>query len=155
MVKIELYLPHEELLDGMNTRPSSSIHRALTWRRRTPTTAAERTMSAAGVRTASEKSRQLSASSPASSRASGGARVLTRWRGGRRFSWPQEARIYKKVCSTAQLRRCPCLFTSMGHVASMQHTQSCPTFPRPPSLSDGYSGFSGFQTIRMNHLKQT
>ena len=37
--------------------------------------AAERTMSAAGVRTASEKSRQLSASSPASSRASGGARV--------------------------------------------------------------------------------
>ena len=40
-------------------------------------------MSAAGVRTASEKSRQLSASSPASSRASGGARVLTeveRWK---------------------------------------------------------------------------
>ena len=32
-------------------------------------------MSTAGVRTASEKSRQLSASSPASSRASGGARV--------------------------------------------------------------------------------
>ena len=82
MVKIELYLPHEELLDGMNWRSSSSIHRALTWRRRTPTAAAERTMSAAGVRTASEKSRQLSASSPASSRASGGARVLTeveRW----------------------------------------------------------------------------
>ena len=38
--------------------------------------AAERTMSATGVRTASEKSRQLSASSPASSAASGGARVL-------------------------------------------------------------------------------
>ena len=35
-------------------------------------------MSAAGVRTASEKSRQLSASSPASSRASGGARVCAR-----------------------------------------------------------------------------
>ena len=86
MVKIELYLPHEELLDGMNRRPSSSIHCALTWRRRTPTAAAERTMPAAGVRTASEKSRQLSTSSPASSRASGGARVLTRWRGGRRFS---------------------------------------------------------------------
>ena len=34
MVKIELYLPHEELLDGMNRRPSSSIHRALTWRLR-------------------------------------------------------------------------------------------------------------------------
>ena len=35
-------------------------------------------MSAAGVRTASEKSRQLSASSLASSRASGGARVRAR-----------------------------------------------------------------------------
>ena len=86
MVKIELYLPHEELLDGMNRRPSSSIHRALTWRRRTPTATAEKTMSAAGVKTASVRSRRLSASSPASSRASGGARVLTRWRGGRRFS---------------------------------------------------------------------
>ena len=109
------------MLDGMNRRPSSSIHRALTWRRRTPTATAERKMSAAGVRTASEKSRQLSASSPASSRASGGARVLTRWRGGRRFSWPQGTRIYKKVCGIAQLRRCPCLFTSVGYVASMQH----------------------------------
>ena len=85
MVKIELYLPHEELLDGMNRRPSSSIHRALIWRWRTPMAAAERTLPAADVRTASEKSRQLSASSPASSKASGGARVLTRWRGGRRF----------------------------------------------------------------------
>ena len=83
VVKIELYLPHDELLDGKNERPSSSAHRALTWRRRTPTATAERTMSAAGVRTTSEKSRQLSASSPASSRASGGARVLTeveRWK---------------------------------------------------------------------------
>ena len=72
----------QEMLDGMNRRPSSSVHHALTWRRRTPTARAERTMSAAGMRTASEKLRQLSASSPASSRASGGARVLTeveRW----------------------------------------------------------------------------
>ena len=46
--------------------------------------AAERTRSVAGVRTASKKSRQLSASSPASTRASGGARVCARWRGGRR-----------------------------------------------------------------------
>ena len=40
-------------------------------------------MSAAGVRTASEKLRQLSASSSASSRARGGARVFTeveRWK---------------------------------------------------------------------------
>ena len=94
MVKIELYLPHEELLDGVERRPSSSIFRALTWRRRTPTAAAEKTRSAAGVRTASVRSRQLSASSPASSRASGGARVLTRWRGGRRFSLPQGTCIY-------------------------------------------------------------
>ena len=67
-------------------RPSSLIFRALTWRQRTPTAAAEKTMSAAGVKTASERLRQRSASSPASSRASGGARVLTRWRGGRRVS---------------------------------------------------------------------
>ena len=86
MVKIEFYLPHDELIDGKSRRPSSSIHRALTWRRRTPTAAAERMMPAAGMRTASEKSWQLSTSSPASSRASDGARVLTRWRGGRRFS---------------------------------------------------------------------
>ena len=139
----------------MNRRPSSSAHHALTWRRRTPTAAAEMTMFAAGVRTVSEKSRQLSASSPASSRASGGARVLTRWRGGRRFSLPHRTCIYKEVCGTTQLRRRPWRFTSKGHVASMQHTQSCPTFSRPPGLSDGRSGLSGFQTIRMNHLKQT
>ena len=155
MVKIELYLPHEELLDGMSRRPSSSIHRALTWRRRTPTATAERTVSAIGVKTASERLRQWSASSPASSRASGGARVLTRWRVERRFSLLQGICIYKEVCSTAQLCRCPWWFTSKGHVASMQHTQSCPTFPRPPGLSDGRSAFSGFQAIRMNHLKQT
>ena len=40
--------------------------------------AAEKTMSAASVQTASERSRQLSASSPVSSRASGGARVRAR-----------------------------------------------------------------------------
>ena len=59
-------------------RPSSSLFRALTWRRKTPTATAERTMSAVGVKTASERLRQRSASSPASSRASGGARVRAR-----------------------------------------------------------------------------
>ena len=59
-------------------RPSSSIFRALTWRRRTPKATAERTMSAVGVKTMSERLRQRSASSPASSRASGGARVRAR-----------------------------------------------------------------------------
>ena len=58
--------------------PSSSILRALTWRRKTPTAMAERTMSAVGVRTALERLRQRSASSPASSSASGGARVHAR-----------------------------------------------------------------------------
>src|SRR3954462_2691874 len=97
-VKREFYLPHEELLDGKSRRPSSSIHRALTWRRRTPTAAAERTMSAAGVRTASEMLRQLSASSPASSRASGGARVLTRWRGGRSFLY-RRGQVFVRMCA--------------------------------------------------------
>ena len=58
--------------------PSSSILRALTWRRKTPTATTERTMSAIGVKTASERLRQRSASSPASSRASGGTRVRAR-----------------------------------------------------------------------------
>ena len=56
-------------------RPSSSIFHALTWRWRTPTAMAERTMSAVGVKTASERLRQRSTSLPVSSRASGGARV--------------------------------------------------------------------------------
>ena len=56
-------------------RLSSSIFRALTWRWRTPTATEEKTMSAAGVKTVSERLRQLSASS---SRASGGARVCAR-----------------------------------------------------------------------------
>ena len=58
--------------------PSSSVLRALTWRRKTPTATTERMMYADGVRTASERLRQRSASSPASSRASGGARVCAR-----------------------------------------------------------------------------
>ena len=57
---------------------SSSVLRALTWRRKTPTVTVERTMSAVGVRTASEKLRQRSTLSPASSSASGGARVRAR-----------------------------------------------------------------------------
>ena len=59
-------------------RPSSSIFHALTWRRRTPTAMAERTMSAVDVKTVSERLRQRSTSSPASLRASGGARVRAR-----------------------------------------------------------------------------
>ena len=45
--------------------------------------AAEKMRFVAGVRMASRKSWQLGASSPASTRASGGARVCVRWRGGR------------------------------------------------------------------------
>ena len=129
-------------------RPSSLIFRALTWRRRTPTAAAEKTMSAVSVKTASERSRQLSASSPASSRASGGARVC---RGGRRILTVIGQVFIGKGDGTTQLHRCPWRFTSEGHVANMQHTWSCPTFPCPPGMSDGHSGFSGFQAIRIYH----
>ena len=59
-------------------RPSSSIFCALTWQQRTPTATVKRTMSTVSVKTASERLRQRSASSPASSRASGGARVRAR-----------------------------------------------------------------------------
>ena len=59
-------------------RPSSSIFCALTWQQKTPTATTEKAMSTAGVRTASVRSRQLSASSPASSKASGGTRVCAR-----------------------------------------------------------------------------
>ena len=62
--------------------------------------------------------------------------------------------IYRERDGTAQLRRCPWRFTSEGHMANMQHIGSCPTFPRPPGLSDGRSGFSGFQAVRIEHLKQ-
>ena len=58
--------------------PSSPISHALTWWRKTPTAAAEKTWSTASVRTASKRSWQLSTLSPASTRASGGARVLVR-----------------------------------------------------------------------------
>ena len=82
-------------------RPSSSISRALTWRRETATAAVEKMRSAAGVRTALEKSRQLSASSPASSSASGGARVFGRWRGGRRIFDRDGMCIYKERDNTS------------------------------------------------------
>ena len=58
--------------------PSSSVLRALTWRQKTPMATAERTMSAVGMRTTLERLRQRSASSPTSSSASDGARVLAR-----------------------------------------------------------------------------
>ena len=150
-VKSEIYLPQDELLDEAERRPSSSISRALTWRRRTPTAAAEKTRSAAGVRTASKKSRQLSASSPASMRASGAARVCARWQSGRRDNDWGVACIYKDRDDAALLRRCPWRFTSEGHVACMQLIGSCSMFPCTPGLSGGRSGFSGIQAIRIQH----
>ena len=106
---------------------------------------------AAGVRMASKKSRQLSASSPALTRASGGARVCARWRGGRRIFDRDVMCIYKERDGTVQLRRCPWRFTSEGHVACMQHIESCSMFPCTTGLSGGHSGFSGIQAIRMRH----
>ena len=38
-------------------------------------------------------------------------------------------------------------------MANMQHIGSCSMFPRTPGLSGGRSGFSGFQAIRIEHLK--
>ena len=76
--KKRFYLPHEELLDGVGEEaeqfdlPCPNL------------ATAEKTMSAAGVMTTSVRSQQLSASSPASSMASGGARVCARKRSGRR-----------------------------------------------------------------------
>ena len=70
--KKRFYLPHEELLDGVGEEaeqfdlPCPNL------------ATAEKTMSAAGVMTTSVRSRQLCALSPASSRASGGARVCAR-----------------------------------------------------------------------------
>ena len=75
IVKRRFYLPHEELLDGVEGEaeqfdlPCPNLATEDTY------DGAEKTMSAAGVKTASVRSRQLIASSPASSRASGGARV--------------------------------------------------------------------------------
>ena len=114
--------------------PSSSISRALTWRRKTPTAMVDKTRSAAGVRTASRRSRQLSASSAAALRASVGARVCERWRRRKKNFDRDETCIYKDRDSTAQLRRCPWRFTSDGHVANMQLIESCSTFPRTPGL---------------------
>ena len=108
----------------------------------------ERTRSATGVRTASKKSRQLSASSSASSRASRGARVCERWHGGRRVFYRDVMGIYKERDDTAQLRRCPSRFTSKGHVASMQHIGCCSMFPRTPGLS-GWS----FRILRLSGNK--
>ena len=129
-------------------RPSSSIFRAITWRRRTPTVTAERRRFAAGVRTASEKSRQLSASSSASSRATGGARVCERWRGGRRIFDRDVTGIYKERDGTSQLCKCPWRFTSDEHVVSMQHLGSCSMFPCTPGLS-GWS----FRILRFSGKK--
>ena len=108
----------------------------------------EKTRSAAGVRKTSVRSRQLSASSLVSSRASGGARVLSEVRRWKKDFDPDVMCIYKERDDTAQLRRCPWRFTSEGHVASMQHIGSCSMFTHMPGLSGGRSGFSGFQAIR-------
>ena len=62
--------------------------------------------------------------------------------------------IYRERDSTSQLRRCPSRFTSEGHVVNKQHIGSCSMFQRMPGLSGGRSGFSGFQAIRIEHLKQ-
>ena len=102
--KSEFYLQLKELLDEAKRMSSSPVSRAQRWRRKTPTAAAERMRSAAGVRTVSVRSRQLSASSSASSRASVGARVCERWRRRKKDFDRAEIGIYKDRDSTTQLR---------------------------------------------------
>ena len=129
-------------------RPSSSIFRALTWRRRTPTAAAEKTMSAAGVGEVAAAKRFVA-----------GIVEGQRWRqglceSGRKDNDCGEACIYRDRDATVLLHRCPWRFTSKGHMAVMQHIGGCSTFPRTPRLSGGRSRFSGFQVKRIDHLKQ-
>ena len=103
---------------------------------------AERTMSAVGVKTASERLRQRSASSPASSRASGGARV--------------RARVEEEIMTTVK-----CVFIGTG--AAQRYYTGAPgdshlrntwpscsmseVVPRPTHawIVGGRSHFSGFQ----------
>ena len=99
-------------------------------------------MSAVGVKTASERLRQRSALSPASSRASGGARV--------------RARVEEEIMTTVK-----CVF--IGTWAALRYYTGAPGdshlrntwplcgilglfhVPRTPGLSGGRSHFSGFQ----------
>ena len=124
------------------------IFRALTWRRRTPTTTAEKTMSAAGVRTASVWSRQLSASSPASSSASGGARVCVR------VEEEIMTGVRRVFIGTGTAQRYYAGAPGGSHLKDTW--RSCNTL-EVVSRSHAHldcSHFSGFQAKRIEHLKQ-
>ena len=69
------------------------------------------------MRIVSKKSRQLSASSPASTRASRGARVCANWRGGRRDCDRGELSIYKERDNIAYYAGAP----GGSHLKDMWH----------------------------------
>ena len=101
--------------------------------------AVERTMSAVGVRTASERLRQRSASSPASSRASGGARVRAR---------VEEGDNDRGKCEFIGSRAALCYYTGAPGGSHLRNAWPvCGGLfhvPRTPGLSGGRSYFSGF-----------
>ena len=81
-------------------------------------------MSVAGVKTTLVRSGQLSALSPASPRASGGARVCARVE---ERIMTGEACIYRDRDGTVLLHRCPWRFAYEEHVAIMQNFGVCST----------------------------
>ena len=135
--------------------PSSSISRALNWQRETATAAAEKMRSAAGVRKASEKSWQLSASSLASSSASGGARVFERWRGGRKILTAMGCAFIRKGTTQRNYAGAP----GDSHLNDMW--RACNSWVVVPcsharlDCRGGHSEFFGFPVIKIAHLKQT
>ena len=86
-------------------------------------------MSAAGVKTASERSRQLSASSPASSRASGGARV--------------RARVEEEIMTAMK-----CVFIGTG--AALRYYTGAPGDPR---LRNTWPSCRIFGVCSMSHAR--
>ena len=109
--------------------------------------------STAGVRTASEKSRQLSASSSASSSASGGARVFGRWRGGRKILTAMGCAFIRK--GTAQHN-----YTGAPGYSHLNDTwRACNSLVVVPcshaclDCRGGRSKFFAFPVIKIEHLK--
>ena len=110
---------------------------------------AEETMSTVGVKTASERLRQLSASSPASSRASGGARV--------------RARVEERIMTVVRrvfigTGAAQCYYTGAPGDSHLRDTwQTCNTLEVVPcsharlDCRGGRSEFSGFQGNRIKH----
>jgi len=112
-------------------------------------------MSAAGVRTTSEKSRQLSASSPTSSSASGGARVFGRWRGGRKVLTVMGCAFIRKGTTQRNYTGAP------GDLHLNDTWRACNSWVVVPcshahlACRGGRSEFFGLSVIKIAYLKLT